>query len=110
MSITGQFPETGIRVEIERSREATPPWTYRGYAVTPSTRWAMTAIVSAAGAVTVDLAAGAPEGTKERVRRMVRAAWKHAQRDDDGKTQGRPESTSESPSGPPRRIVRWRDR
>jgi len=58
----------------------------------------------------VDLAAGAPDGTGERVRLMVRAAWKHAQRDGDGETQGRSESTCESPRGPPRRIVRWRDR
>ena len=41
----------------------------------------------------VELAAGAPEGIAERVRLLMRAAYKHARED------GQP---------PPRRIVRWR--
>jgi hypothetical protein len=104
MPITGPFPETGIRVEVERSGDAAPPWTYRGYAVTPTARWPMVAVVSAAGIVAVDLAPGAPDGTAERVRLMVRSTWKHAQPDGEGQSQ------DGGASGPPRRIVRWRDR
>jgi hypothetical protein len=94
MPIIGEFPEAGIRVEIERSREGDPPWTYRGQAVTPIARWEMTAVVSAAGAVEVTMPAGAPDGTADRVRRIVRSSWKHAQ--------------DEGSRAPPRRIVRWR--
>jgi hypothetical protein len=95
MPITGEYPEAGVRIEIERLREDAPPWIYRGHAVTPGARWPMSAVVSDAGEVTVSLGADAPTGTAERVRLMLRAAWKHAQ--------------SEGRGAPPRRLVRWRD-
>ncbi len=93
MAITGPFPETGVRVEIERRPEQGPPWGYHGHVVTPTKRWTTTVVVSAVGAVAVELARGAPDGIADRVRLIVRSAWKHAVND------GAP---------PPRRIVRWR--
>lgn len=104
MPITGEFPEGGVRIEVERLRapqdraespEDAAPWTYEGHAVTPGARWALQAAISDDGAVTVTLGEGAPEGTAERVRLLLRAAWKHA------RAEGRPT--------PPRRIQRWRD-
>jgi hypothetical protein len=61
--------------------------------VTPAERFAVAATVASDGGVTVDLDAAAPAGLAERVRLILRAAWRHA--GDDG-------------SPPPRRIVRWR--
>jgi hypothetical protein len=92
MGIVGPRPEQGVRVELERS-EGGPPWAYRGQAVTPAESYAATATVANGGEVTVDLEGGAPAGLGERVRLILRAAWKHAAED------GAP---------PPRRIVRWR--
>lgn len=101
MPITGEFPEGGVRIEVERLRgpqgasDDAAPWTYEGHAVTPGARWALRAVISEAGAVTVTLDEGAPEGTADRVRLLLRAAWKHAA------AEGRP--------APPRRIQRWRE-
>jgi hypothetical protein len=107
MPITGEYPEGGVRFEVELlrgnrgnrgnrdDREDRPPWTYAGHAVAPGARWALQAVVSEAGSVTVTLEEGAPEGTAERVRLLLRAAWKHAL------AEGRP--------APPRRLQRWRD-
>jgi hypothetical protein len=95
MPITGDSPEGGVRIEVERLRDEMPPWIYAGHAVGPGARWALQAVVSERGAVTVTLDEGAPEGTAERVRLVLRTAWKHAV------AEGRP--------APPRRIQRWRD-
>ncbi|MGD0679607.1 MAG: hypothetical protein ABSC94_29820 [Polyangiaceae bacterium] len=92
MGVVGQHPETGLRVEMDRP-EMAAPWEYHGEAVTPSARWPLLVTVSAEGLVTVVLSTEAPAGLSERVRLLMRAAWKH------GKDEGQP---------PPRRIVRWR--
>ena len=92
MGIVGPRPERGVRVELERP-EGGPPWAYRGEAVTPVDTHAVAATIAAEGEVAVDVGPGAPAGLAERVRLILRAAWKHACED------GAP---------PPRRIVRWR--
>jgi hypothetical protein len=92
MGIVGGHPETGVRVEAERP-EGGPPWLYRGEAVTPSERLALQASVADDGTVIVELQGDTPAPLRDRVRLILRTAWKHA-RDD-----GQP---------PPRRIVRWR--
>lgn len=92
MGIVGQHPERGVRVDLERP-EGGPPWAYRGEAVTPADRFALQATIGAAGEVGVDLDPRAPPGLVDRVRLLLRAAWKHAM--DEG-------------APPPRRIVRWR--
>jgi len=93
MSIVGNTPESGVRVDVTRPREGGPPWRYEGEAVTPTARWVLVSTVSAEGEVLVELGPGAPEGIADRVRLVMRAAYKHS-RDD-----GQP---------PPRRVVRWR--
>ncbi len=93
MSIIGSTPETGIRIDVIRPREGAPPWRYEGEAVTRDARFALAATVSAEGDVVVELGTQAPDGIGERVRLLMRAAYKHARED------GQP---------PPRRIVRWR--
>jgi hypothetical protein len=92
MGIVGPRPERGVRVELERP-EGGPPWAYRGEAVTPTATYGVAATIAAEGAVTVDLDGAPPPGLGERVRLILRAAWRHAGED------GAP---------PPRRIVRWR--
>jgi hypothetical protein len=111
MRIVGSTPETGVRIDVTRPREGGPPWLYEGEAVTSNARIPVKAVVSGEGQVTVELQlpAGAPaesvhdgpdgdtngglEGTAERVRLLLRAAYKHARED---------------AQPPPRRIVRWR--
>ena len=109
MRIVGSTPETGVRIDVTRPREGGPPWVYEGEAGTSGVRLPVKAVVSGEGQVTVELPAGAPadsihdgpngdlngriEATAERVRLLLRAAYKHA-RDD--------------AQPPPRRIVRWR--
>jgi hypothetical protein len=93
MSIIGSTPETGIRIDVARPREGQPPWRYEGEAVTADARFAVVSTVSAEGEVAVELPAGAPDAIADRVRLLMRAAYKHARED------GQP---------PPRRIVRWR--
>jgi hypothetical protein len=93
MSIIGSTPETGVRIDVSRPREGSPPWRYEGEAVTSTARFLLVSTVSAEGDVVVELPPGAPEGIGERVRLLLRAAYKHARED----TQP-----------PPRRIVRWR--
>jgi hypothetical protein len=92
MGIVGQHPETGVRVDVERT-DAGPPWSYRGEAVTPDDRFALEARIEADGGVAIELDGRAPAGLGQRIRLLLRAAWKHAHED------GTP---------PPRRIVRWR--
>jgi hypothetical protein len=93
MSIIGSTPESGVRVDVTRPREGGPPWRYEGEAVTSTARFALAATVSAEGEVRVDLAPHAPEGIGDRVRLLMRAAYKHARED---------------AQPPPRHIVRWR--
>ncbi|MCL2448873.1 MAG: hypothetical protein FWD17_08000 [Polyangiaceae bacterium] len=61
--------------------------------MTPSDRFDLRAVVSAEGTVTVELSEGAPPGLAERVKLILRTAFRHA--DDEG-------------APPPRRILRWR--
>ena len=93
MSIIGSTPESGVRIDVSRAREGPPPWRYEGEAVTSTARFAIVSTVSADGEVLVDLPPEAPEGIGERVRLLMRAAYKHARED---------------AQPPPRRIVRWR--
>jgi hypothetical protein len=93
MGIVGGRPETGVRIAVERGGPGGPPWRYEGEAVTADARFPLVAVVAADGDVSVELPREAPAPLAEKVRLLVRAAWKHAQED------GAP---------PPRRIVRWR--
>jgi hypothetical protein len=101
MGIVGRYPERGIRIDVERTADGGPPWRYRGEAATSGDRFTIEATVSGDGNVAVDVSGearqklGAELGVElaEKVRRVLRAAWKHAEAD------GRP---------PPRRIQRWR--
>jgi|SRR5580704_14994021 hypothetical protein len=93
MSIVGPHPETGVRIEVTREVVGGPPWSYRGEAVTPDARYRLEANVSADGQVAVVLPPEAPNGVAERIRLLLRAAWKHA---------------GEDALPPPRHIVRWR--
>jgi hypothetical protein len=93
MGIVGHYPETGLRIDVERERAAEPPWRYEGEVVTPSARYRVAAMLAEDGAVSVELESDAPTALAEKTRLLVRAAWKHA-RDDE--------------AAPPRRIVRWR--
>ncbi|HLK36524.1 MAG TPA: hypothetical protein VKU41_07195 [Polyangiaceae bacterium] len=89
MRIVGGLPESGVRVEIERPNDVGPPWRYRGRVDTPEGSVDIEAVVSADGQV----AANAPRDVADKVRLVLRTAWKHAAED------GLP---------PARRIVRWR--
>ncbi|HEY4012067.1 MAG TPA: hypothetical protein VGM06_01910 [Polyangiaceae bacterium] len=93
MAIIGQYPDQGMRLVVERPREGGPPWRYEGEAVFESRRVPVAAVLDAAGTVAVEASPEAPADLAERVRLIVRAAWKHAQ----------PEGLE-----PPRRISRWR--
>jgi hypothetical protein len=107
MTIVGDRPESGVRIDVERPLSGGPPWRYEGEAVTPHARFRMSAVVRADGDVTVevsDTAAGVRQSLAElaeRLRRMMRAAWKHASED-------ALDAESAGPPPPPRRIVRWR--
>jgi hypothetical protein len=93
MGIVGSNPESGVRIDVVRAREGGPPWQYTGEAVTAADRFDVACTVSAEGEVVVRLPEGAPDSIAERVRLLLRAAYKHAQGDS---------------QPPPRRIVRWR--
>lgn len=73
--------------------EGGPPWKYAGKAATPEASFPLETTLGEDGSVDVSLPADAPAGLDEKVRLLVRAAFKHAQ------GESRP---------PPRRIVRWR--
>ncbi|HEY8074997.1 MAG TPA: hypothetical protein VIF62_12825 [Labilithrix sp.] len=89
MPIAGDRPESGVRIAIERARDGGPPWRYEGHAYTPHASADIRVVVQADGAVDVD----GPADLAEKVRLIVRAAFKQAAAD------GAP---------PARRIVRWR--
>jgi hypothetical protein len=93
MAIVGHHPESGVRVTVERPRVGGPPWRYVGEVATESARYGLSVTLEADGAVAVDLQSEPPSGLAEKVRLIVRAAWKHAR--DDG-------------APPPLRLARWR--
>jgi hypothetical protein len=102
MSIVGRAPESGVRIDMTRPREGGPRWRYEGEAVTPDETFGLVVTVSASGEVSVETAARGAAGDPaiaERVRLLVRAAYKHAQSEGGGEG---------AMSPPPRRIVRWR--
>ncbi len=78
-----------MRIAIERPREGGPPWRYEGHAYTPDASVEVRVVVAEDGAVEVD----APPELAEKIRLIVRAAFKQAAAD------------AEPPA---RRIVRWR--
>ena len=92
MSIVGERPESGMRIRIERPLAGGPPYAYSGEVATAEGARPLSAVVDAEGEVTVQLR-GANAALLEKVRLVLRAAFRRA-RDDD-----RP---------PPRRIQRWR--
>ena len=93
MPIVGPRPESGVRVDAERPLHGGPPWQYTGHAATPDASFPLEANLGEDGSVEVRLPPEAPDGLDEKVRLLLRAAFKHAQGE-------------EMP--PPRRIVRWR--
>lgn len=93
MTIVGQRPEGGVRIELERAAEGAAPWNYRGHAVTPLARFPLHVVLSQRGDVQVDLPPDAPNALATRVRLMMRALWRHA------RDEGAP---------PARRLMRWR--
>jgi hypothetical protein len=93
MPIVGPRPESGVRVDVERPLKGGPPWRYVGHVATPAACVSLEATMGEDGSVDVSLPADSPDGLDEKVRLLLRAAFKHAQ------GEGWP---------PPRRIVRWR--
>ncbi len=100
MAIAGERPETGVRIQIQRdkSREQ-PPWSYAGAAQLPDASFPLAVVVSAAGDVEVTLSPEVSSGNPpppelaEKVRLIVRTAYRQAKADDEP---------------PAWRIVRWR--
>ena len=99
MAIIGERPETGVRIAIERPRDGGPPWSYAGTAALPAAVFPVTVTVSDAGDVGVTLApakddgAAPPTDLAEKIRLIVRTAYRQAKADDEA---------------PAFRIVRWR--
>lgn len=102
MPVTGERPESGVRIEIARPKSASGadagPWIYEGAAHTPDATFPARVTVSGTGDVEVHLDASeagetAPKDLAEKVRLIVRTAHKQAKAD------GEP---------PPLRITRWR--
>jgi hypothetical protein len=95
MGIIGRHPETGLRIDVARPRDGGPPWTYDGHVATADAEHPVRVTVAVDGDVDVHIAEGAPPGTAEKARLIVRAAYKHAK-----------DADPDAP--PPRRIQRWR--
>jgi hypothetical protein len=93
MSIVGRNPESGIRLMIERVREEGPPWAYEGAAYTPRSTHPLRVVVQADGVVVVEVDDALPSDLVQRMRQMVRAAYKHAH---------------DAQQPPPRQIHRWK--
>jgi hypothetical protein len=93
MAIVGHHPESGVRVVLERPRAEGPPWRYEGRASTQADSFPLVATLDTQGTVAVDLPTEAPTGLADKVRLIVRAAWRHAVEDQ---------------SPPPQRLSRWR--
>ena len=100
MPIVGPRPESGIRVDVERPLHGGPPWRYAGHVATPEASFALEATLGEDGSADVSLPTDAPDGLDEKVRLLLRAAFKHAQ--------GLPGEGRDPRRPPPRRIVRWR--
>jgi hypothetical protein len=81
-----------VRIAVERPKAGGAPWRYTGEAASAEGAQAVTVVVQAAGEVSVEGVTGA---VADKVKAIVRTAWKHATADD-------PEAA------PPWRIVRWR--
>jgi hypothetical protein len=94
MAIVGHTPESGVRVVVERPRTGGPPWRYEGQAVTPSASFHLSATLYDGGALSVEISPDAPAGLADKVRLIIRAAWRHAREDQ---------------TVPPLRLARWRD-
>jgi hypothetical protein len=93
MAIVGRFPESGVRVVVERPHAGGPPWRYEGEAATRSGRFRLAATLDADGALSVELYPDAPAGIADKVRLIIRAAWRRAREDQ---------------MAPPLRLARWR--
>ena len=99
MAIIGERPETGVRIAIERPRDGGPPWSYAGTAALPAAVFPVMVTVSDAGDVGVTLAPAKDDGAPppadlaEKIRLIVRTAYRQAKADDEA---------------PAFRIVRWR--
>lgn len=98
--IVGDRPETGVRIHIERDKShEEPPWSYAGAAHVPDASFPITVTVDGEGEVVVNVArassgaAPPPSDLAEKVRLIVRAAYRQAKTDDEP---------------PAWRIVRWR--
>ena len=100
MPIVGDHPETGVRIQLERDRSReVPPFEYAGAAHVPGRSFPLAVTVEASGEVSVAVSPSAADGAPpppelaEKVRLIVRAAYRQAASD------GEP---------PAWRIVRWR--
>jgi hypothetical protein len=93
LGIVGERPESGVRIALERDKQAGPPWNYRGAAHVPDASFACEVSVTSEGEVDVTLPANAPPDLPEKVRLIVRTAYRQAKAD------GEP---------PAWKIVRWR--
>jgi hypothetical protein len=92
VTVTGGLPTSGVRIAVERPKAGQAPWRYVGEAATAEGATPVTVIVQEGGEVTVEGVVGV---VADKVKSIVRTAWKHATADD-------PEAA------PPWRIVRWR--
>lgn len=96
MSIAGERPETGVRIELTRPRGDEAPWTYAGAAHLPDASHPVAVVVAEDGRVEVTFTGPPPTGhaeLAEKVRLIVRTAYRQAKADEEA---------------PPLRIVRWR--
>ncbi len=94
MPIVGDRPESGVRIAIERdAKKNNPPWIYAGEVHLPDGSHPLAVEVDADGEVGVSIGPHAPPELTEKVRLIVRTAYKQAKAD------GEP---------PAWRIVRWR--
>ena len=98
--IVGDRPESGVRIALERPRDAEdPPWIYAGEAALPEAVFPLRVTIAADGKVVADVLPSAdgraepPDDLAEKVRLIMRTVFKQGQAD------GEP---------PARRVVRWR--
>jgi hypothetical protein len=100
MPVVGDHPESGVRFVLERPRDPSPPWRYRGDAFTKDARVALEVLVTEGGEVRVGAPSNAPASAEvppsmaEKARLLFRALHKQAKDSGDG--------------APPRKVVRWR--
>jgi len=94
MGIASERPTSGLRVRLERTAQnTTAPFVYEGTVDLPERSFAVSATVDASGQTSVTVEPGAPDDAAERVRLLLRTAFRQ----------------SESEGGcPARKIVRWR--